>query len=260
MPSSAASPPICQALPSPDVVADEEAFVVPLSISEEQATQAAREAILGSVFRPYDIQGSAITAAVLAYVPFWRVHATVDGFHIGLDVARDEDGGIKWILPTGGARHRDAVLLVTARRHFPFEPMMTQVPGRLHFQNGALALRPFRIELEEMVPRASHPISSGEVVQPDVTRAQAEREAMDRILRAVQPASALYAKYEPKVRSAAFCQYPLYVVRYGYEGHAKRHAGEVFHVTVSGRSGKVVGSRHPSAVRALARKFRQLIG
>jgi hypothetical protein len=251
--------PFCQPLASPVIVADEDAFVVPVSISADQAGATAREAILGSVFRPYDIAEAAIAGAVLVHVPFWRVHANVDGFHIGLNVVTDESGGIKWVLPTGGARHRDAVLLVTARRHFPFEPTMTQVPGRLPFQNGAVALRAFQIELEEMVPRASHPISGGEVVQADVTRAMAEREAMDRILRAVQPASALYAKYEPKVRSVAFCQYPLYVVRYGYAGHARRHPGEGFHVTVSGRSGKIVGAKHPSAVRALARKFRQLI-
>ncbi len=256
MPPDAATP-FCQPLASPVVVPDEDAFVVPVSIGEEQAARTAREAILGSVLRPYDIDASSITGAALVHLPFWRVHATVDGWHIGLDVAKDEDGGIKWILPTGGARHRDGVLLVTARRHFPFEPAMTDLPGRL--LHGTVVLRAFRIELEEMVPRASHPISAGEVVQPDVTREMAEREAMDRILRAVQPSSALYAKYEPKVKSTAFCHYPLYVVRYGYEGHARRHAGEAFHVTVSARSGKVVGGKHPSAARALARKFRKLL-
>jgi hypothetical protein len=149
---------------------------------------------------------------------------------------------------------------VTARRSFPYEPLMTQVAGGLPFQKGALALHPFEIDETETIPRASHRIAEGEVVQPDVSRAMAERDAMDRILRAVQPRSALYAKYEPRVRSAALIHYPLHVVRYQYEGHARRRAGEVFHVVVSGRSGKIVGSRHPSAVRALARKFRQLIG
>jgi hypothetical protein len=254
-----APPPICQPLPSPVVVLDEDAFVVPLAVTEEQAARTAQEAILGGFFRPYDIKQAAIEAPALAHVPFWRIHATVDGFHLGLDVATNESGGIKWVLPTGGARHRDAILLVTARRHFPYPPLMVQVPGGLPFQNGVLALHPFEITLEEMIPRASHRIARGEVVQPDVTREMAEREAMDRIVRAVQPRTALYSKYDPKVRSAAFCQYPLHVVRYGYDGHARRQAGEAFHVVVSGRSGKVVGARHPSAVRALARKFRQLI-
>ncbi len=233
--------------------------MVPLAIDEEQATRTAREAILGGVLRPYDIDQAAITTATLVHVPFWRVHATVDGFHVGLHVATNESGGIKWVLPTGGARHRDAVLLITARRHFPFEPTMMQVAGSALLLNGG-ALRTFQIGPEEMVPRASHAIVTGEVVQPDVTRAMAEREAMDRILRAVQPSSALYAKYEPKVRSVAFCHYPLYIVRYTYAGHARRNAGEAFHVVVSGRSGKIVGAKHPSAVRALARKFRQLLG
>ena len=252
--------PICQPLTDPVVVADEDAFVVPLAVDSEQAARTARDAILTGFLRPYDIQEARIDAPVLVHVPFWRIHATVDGFHLGLDVVTNESGGIKWVLPTGGARHRDAVLMVTARRNFPYQPNMTQVPGGLPFQRGTLALHPFQIDLEEMIPRASHRIAGGEVVQPDVSRAMAERDAMDRILRAVQPRSALYAKYEPKVKSAAFCHYPLYVVRYHYAGHAKRSAGEVFHVVVSGRSGKIVGSHHPSAVRALARKFRQLIG
>lgn len=259
MPTDTDPTPICQPLPSPVVVPDEEAFVVPLAIREEQATKAAHEEIVGSFFRPYDIDQAAPAPAVLVYLPFWRVHATVSGFHLGLDIVTNETGGIKWVLPTGAARHRDAILLVTARRHFPYEPLMMEVPSSVSFQGGRLALHPFQINVEEMVPRASHVILRGEIIQPEVTREMAEREAKDRILRAVQPASALYAKYESEVRSAAFCHYPLYVVRYGYDGHAKRHIGEAFYVTLSGRSGKVVGARHPSAVRALARKFRRFL-
>ena len=150
------------------------------------------------------------------------------------------------------------MLLVTARRNFPYTPTMAEIPGTIVTENGVPKMRPFRIDVDEMVPRATHPVAGDEVVQPDVTRAMAEQEAKDRILRAVQPASALYAKYEPKVRAAAMCNYPLYVTRYGYEGHASVHGGS-FHVVVSGRTGAIVGSRHPSALRSLARKFRRLM-
>jgi hypothetical protein len=256
MPRLTEPPPICQPLSSPVIVPAEEAFVVPLAIRPEDAAKTAREAILGSFLRPYDIQQAEVSPVALVHLPFWRVEASVSGFHLGLDVATNEQGGIKWVLPTGGARHRDAILLVTARRNFPYEPLMIRVPGVVAFQR---VLHPFEINLEEMVPRASHTIAEGEVVEPDVTRAMAEREAMDRILRAVRPASALYANYKPEVRGAAFCHYPLYIIRYGYDGHAKRDAGEAFYVTISGRSGKIVGSRHPSAARALARKFRRFL-
>src|SRR5262249_60133119 len=53
--------PICQPLSSPVIVPDEEAFVVPLAIGEAEAEKTAREAILSSFLRPYDIQHASIS-------------------------------------------------------------------------------------------------------------------------------------------------------------------------------------------------------
>src|SRR5262249_42213087 len=190
---------ICQPLTSPVIVPDEEAFVVPLAVDEEDATKVAREAILESFFRPYDIKQAGISPTVLVHLPFWRVQASVSGFPLGLNIVTNEQGGLKWVLPPGGARHRDAILLVIARRHFPYEPAMMNVPVAFPFQR---MMHAFEINLEEMVPRASHTIDEGEGVEPDVSRAAAEREARERIVRAVQPATARYANCRPTARTA----------------------------------------------------------
>ena len=108
-----------------------------------------------------------------------------------------------------------------------------------------------------MVPWAQHEVREGEIVDPDVTQEMAETEAKARILRSVEPSSAIYAKYEPLVRSSALCLYPLFLTTYTYEGHASGAAGDAYHVLVSGKSGKVIGEQHPSALKALARKFRR---
>ena len=78
-------------------------------------------------------------------------------------------------------------------------------------------------------------------------------------LRSVEPSSAIYAKYEPTVRSSALCLYPLFLTTYTYEGHATGSPGDAYHVLVSGKSGKVIGEKHPSALKALARKFRRFL-
>lgn len=250
---------ICVPLTKPVPIPDDLAFVVPLAVDRALAEKTARAAILESFLRPHDIKGAGIAPMTLAFVPFWRLDVAASGFHVGLTTMRSKEGGSAWPIPTGGARHRDAVLLVPARRNFPFEPTLLHVPGILARSHGVPALRSFQINLEEMVPRSGYPFPEAEIVAPDVPLALAERDAKERILRAVEPSSAIYARYEPTVRSAAFVHYPLYIAPYEYEGHANAHPGESYYVIVSGRSGKVVGEKHPSALKSLARKFRRFL-
>jgi len=78
------------------------------------------------------------------------------------------------------------------------------------------------------------------------------------LMRAVRPKHAIYAKYEPEIRSATFCLYPLYYARYRYGGEANPKLAEGFFVTISGRTGALVAAKHPSGVRALAGRVRRL--
>ena len=41
--------------------------------------------------------------------------------------------------------------------------------------------------------------------------------------------------------------------------YANANPGESYYVIVSGRSGKIVGEKHPSALKSLARKFRRFL-
>ncbi|HEV8322843.1 MAG TPA: hypothetical protein VG389_14610 [Myxococcota bacterium] len=227
-------------------VPEEERFVVPLSVPRDDGERIAREAIRGGFFRPADIDGAVLAPLALVWAPYWRIDAGVEGFHVGL--THVGGGGPRgrgsMVLPTGGFRHRDEVLLVPARRFLAFD-----------------TARELVIRVEEMVARAQHPIAEGEVVEPDVTRLQAEEEAKRRLRQRVQPSSALYARYEAQVRSAALVHYPLWLARYRYRGQATSDLAPVeCHVAVSGRSGEIVSARHPSAWRAAFGKVKRFFG
>jgi hypothetical protein len=250
---------ICVPLAHAASVPEELAFVVPLAVERSAAEQTAKAAILGSFLRPHDIQGAELAPTMLAWVPFWRVEVSASGYHLGLSTMRLKEGGSLIPIPTGGTNHRAAVLLVTARRNFPFVPELLQVPGTIRVNPAAPMRDAFHIHLTEMVPWAHHEVREGEIVEPDVTQATAESEAKQRILRSVEPSSAIFAKYEPTVRTSALCLYPLFITTYTYEGHASGEAGAAYHVIISGKSGKVVGEKHPSALKALARKFRRFL-
>ena len=120
---------------------------------------------------------------------------------------------------------------------------------------------PIEIGTHELEPLATARLDMDldERVDADVDRAGAEREAKQFLLRAVSPSNALYQNYEPTVRSAHFVLYPIYFSRYRYQGEAQRHAGEGYFVAMSGNSGKVIASQHPSGLRAAAARFRRLL-
>lgn len=239
-------------LPQPVVPA--EVLVAPATLDRARGRAAVERAITEGVLRPFDSKRAAdVDAPALLYVPFWRVAVSVDGWHIGL--SRGASGGRSVPLPTGGARHKDGVVMIAARTLFPYEPKLPSFFGKL----GGVA--PPEVGANELVPvaDAAAALAEGEVVDADVDEDRAEKLASGMLLRAVNPTNAIYASYTPEVRSSVFCLYPVYYARYRYEGEARRHEGEAFFVAVSGRTGDVVAAKHPSAVRAVAAKVRRLL-
>jgi hypothetical protein len=223
-------------LSMPVNVVDADAFVVPRVVKRADAERVALEAINEGYLRPADIARAEIAPIMLAWVPLWRVDVTVEGFHLGLT----RSGGSGGLLPTGGARHRDEIKLILGRRYLPVDPTAK-----------------VKITPPEMVPRAQQKIAEGELVLPDVTRREAEQEACEQLRRAVEPSSALFSKFDARVRSAALCHYPLMIIRYRYAGEATADAApEECHVAVSGRTGKIVSDKHPSALRSVASKIK----
>lgn len=227
--------PIAPPLASPVRVPDGAAFVVTPSIKRSTAEETAREAILKRTLRPKDITEAYIAPAVSVYVPLWRIDMTAEGFHLGLRSVQRPSGG-QGIMPTGGARHRDRVVLVMARRFLCFDPSAK-----------------IEIRTDQMIARSVCKLNPDDVIEADLPQNEAIAEAKSQVLREVEPASALYSKYEARVRSVALCHYPVWLVRYRYQGEALSDgASEECHVAVSARTGKVVSAKHPSRWRSVA--------
>lgn len=251
-------------LTHPVTVSPDEAFVVEATLDPQQGREAVEHAVRDGFLRPFDIASAQIDDVKLLYVPFWRVAVSVDGFHIGLSSMSVGKEGRTVPIPTGGARHKDAVVMVCARTVFPYETKLPSLFGRVS------GVPPLEIEMNELsqsrkvVTWTDSSLHSGssevwEIVEPDIERAQAESTASMMVLRAVHPSNALYAKFDPHIHTSTFCLYPLYYARYTYSGEARRHAGEELFVAVSGRTGKIVAAKHPSAARAVAAKVRRLL-
>lgn len=227
---------------NPVQVPGSEVFVIPPTVSKEEAEFTAKKA-LGSFFRPPDIAQAEIAPLSLLYVPLWRVDVAVEGFHLGIRHSSGPDGRVHWVLPTGGFRHRDEIILLPARRFLPIDPT-----------------RKIKIRYDEMQPERDHPITDAEVIAPDIPMADATKEASERLRRKVQPNTALYARFEARIRSAVLCRYPLWVLRYRYRGEAVRRRGmEDCHIAVSARTGNIVSARHPSVFWSVAGKVRHFL-
>jgi hypothetical protein len=225
-----------------------------VTLDEAEARVAMTRAITDSVLRPADIARAKIGEAAFFYAPFWRVSLSVEGFHIGLTTVTS-DRGRTMPLPTGGARHASGSIMISARAIVPYTPKLPSTLGRL---STAPALE---VDPSELVPtsRAADALAGRELVEADVSKEQAERIAVGMILHQVQPHSALYAKYDPVIHSSLLLYYPLYLSQYRYEGEARSHAGEEFFAMLSGRTGKVVAAKHPSALRAVTAKLRRFL-
>jgi hypothetical protein len=238
----------------PQAVVPAEMLVAPATLDRSRGGEAVARAVKEGFLKPSDIEGAELAEATLLYVPFWRVAVTVDGFHIGLSTTQSASGR-SIPIPTGGARHKDGVVMICARTIVPYEPKLPSFFGKI------AGAPPLEIGMNELVSTASavDALAEGEIVDADVDKARAESIATGMLLRAVSPTHAIYAKYEPKINASTFCLYPLYYARYRYEGEARRHAGEDYFVAVSGRTGDVVAAKHPSAVRAVTNKLRKLL-
>jgi hypothetical protein len=239
----------------PQPVAPAEAFVVVSTLDAKQGSEAVQRCVRDGLLKPSDIAGADLEEPKLLWVPFWRIAVSVDGFHIGLSSVQSGRTGRTIPIPTGGARHKDGIVMISARTIFPYEAKLPSFFGRIG------GTPPLEVGTNELTTAANarDALASGEVVDADVDEVRARTIASQMLLRAVSPTNAIYAKYEPNVTACTFCLYPVYYARYRYEGEARRHAGEDFFVAVSGKTGEAIAAKHPSAMRAVATKLRKLL-
>ena len=242
-------------LPSP-VPPPREHYVAPATLDAAQGKEAVERAIKGSVLRPADIADTKLDDPSLIYAPFWRMNVSADGFSFGVIGVR-KGNGPEIPIPIGGAKQKDAVILVSARTLVPYEPKLPSWLDKLG------RTPPLEVGPNEVLPfgaaTAQEAVAKGELVEADVTKDQAEKLACGMLIRSMDSRHAIIARFTPQLRGAALIHYPLYYARYRYNGEARRHMEEDLFVAVSGRSGEVISAKFPSASRAVAAKIRRLL-
>jgi hypothetical protein len=236
-------------------------FVVAPRVGEPAAGKIARREIFARWLAPADIrsgQATALDRIRPIRVPFWRIEVAVDGFHVSLfDGNPAGRGALRIPLPMMSPRHRTGALMVSARSAFASPVGVPRSLSNVGFSAPAL-----EVAAPDLVPdSAAAGIEGGdwEALECDVPRDVAEAVARQAALRAVQPRQALYSKYEARVLGVSLVRYPIYYLRYRYDGEAREHGPEDCAVAVSAHSGKLVASKHPSSRRAVAGKLKRLV-
>jgi hypothetical protein len=252
--------PLCPPLAEPAVIAEADAFVVLATVSQAVAEAAARKAILRSVLRPEDIGEAVIGSTRLAYVPLWRIEVDVHSHQVRV-ASELRVGNVSLPIPATSRKEEHGDYYVEARSTFPFPLAFVERTrsGSSTSTHHTTFGRGISIRRDEMTPRASAPELEGELIEPDVPRDEAERAARRRALSNASSGESVTLEATPSVRSVACCHFPIHVTRYRYSGHANVGAIETYWVVCSGRSAKIVASRHPSIARSVARKLRKLI-
>lgn len=244
-------------LESPVAVAASQTYYVPAALDMEQGRAAVEHAIKHSALRPFDIASETrIDEVAPLWVPFWRLVVAAEGFHVDVSNVSVGSSGRKVPLPTSAGRYKEAVVMVSARSDFPYEPRLPSLFGRV------AGIAPLEVGAEELVADPAPEMlraNGAEIVEADVSRERAESIVTELLLREVSPTHALYATYEPKIEEVLFCLYPLYHAHYTYSGEARRHPDEQLFVAVSGKTGEVVVATYPSAARAVAAKIRRFL-
>lgn len=224
----------------------------PRSVGELVGHGRVRDAVNGGALRPADMDTAEVGEVESIWVPIWRCEGSVDGFHVS--VGTTTRGGRSRLTPRGGFQHKERTHYILARSGFAIDPSTKMRVARADlvslpdgfFEDGAF--------------KEDGGALDGLRVSPDVSRSAALERAELALKREGQPASALYAKVDVKIHDARLMFYPLYVVRYRYGGEAVEGGASMFFAALSGTSGKVVASHHPSVLKSLGGKFRRLFG
>ena len=232
-------------------------FVVAPRLDEAAAGKFARREIFGRVLAPADIRQARATALDrirLIQVPFWRVELSIDAYDVIADyeLLMADKPLTFFRLPAYYSREGCA-LMVSARDAFPYQPKVPDGSTARFFGTPALQIAAWDMRPAAAAPE--HPPAEGEVLECDVPREMAEQTAEHALVnKAIGPLHALAGNYKVHRRAVRLVYYPIYYLRYRYDGEARQHGAESFAVAVSACTGNVVGAKHPSALRAISGK------
>ncbi|MBX3275123.1 MAG: hypothetical protein KF729_32965 [Sandaracinaceae bacterium] len=248
-------PPLVTPPARPLALEPAETFALPRTVGQMVGEGRARDAVLDRALRPADLDPSAVGPVEAIWIPLWRVKGSADSFSLDLVTTletirrapdaialggpgrrppdsrrRTERTTRRTTRPVGGFSHHDGTLSVLARRAFPIDPGLT-----------------LAMPEADLVLAAEAKLDPVATVLPDLPREDATEAAELALRRRGEPSSALIAHVRTHVSDARLVFYPLYVVRYRYGGEAVDGGPSIFFAAVSGTTGKVVASHHPSA-------------
>ncbi|MFK7988927.1 MAG: hypothetical protein AB8I08_23115 [Sandaracinaceae bacterium] len=253
-------PPLVTAPANPLALEGLDVRVLPRSLGRMVGEGRVRDAVRARLLRPADLDPEEEGEVEALWIPLWRIEGSADGFGIGLvsrpgrrgpDVGvlggggkrppRSPHGGRRRgpLLPSGQVRHHDGVVRVLARSGHSIDPAAKA-----------------KLPLTELVPFTDEAVDLERTVMPDVPREAAEAIATHTLERRGRPGKDnLFSTVDVRLRGALLCFYPVYVLRYRYAGEAVDGSG-IFFAAVSGTTGKVVASHHPSAFKSAGSRLR----
>lgn len=245
-----------------------ETFALPRSVGKMVGEGRARDAVTDRALRPADLDGAEIGPVESIWIPLWRVKGSADSFSIDLmdtfeTIRQGPDAVIlggpgkrppnsrrtgrtttrRRTRPVGGYRHHDGTMSILARRAFAIDPGLS-----------------LRMPESDLVPAEQAKLDPVQTVLPDLPREEATDAAEHALRRKGEPSSALLAHVRTQISDARLVFYPLYVVRYRYGGEASDGGPSIYFAAVSGTTGKVVASRHPSALKSVVGRLGRLFG
>lgn len=193
----------------------------------------------------------AFDAMRLVYAPYWRVEASLRGFHLGIEVGKKQDGSLSYVLPTGGRRSSDHTFMVCAR-DLGSTAGVGQAPSHpLGALAATLALPPPPLgELSLLSLRPPRRDENPEVVHANVTAEQARSRVLGHLRESAAPRDAIYSTYEPSIRGERFCLYPFWVLRYCLSGPSAADPLIERFVLVSAYSGETIARNDPPRHRS----------
>ncbi|MCZ7682997.1 MAG: hypothetical protein M5U28_30995 [Sandaracinaceae bacterium] len=246
-----------------------EVWVLPRTIGRMVGEGRARDAVTERFLRPADLDGAEMGPVEAIWIPVWRVKGSADSFSLDLVTTVETIRGATDAIvlggagrtppdsrkqrgrartrtrtrPVGGYRHHDGTLSILARRGFPIDPGLQ-----------------LSIPLADLIPVDEAKLDPVTTVLPDLPREDAAEAAEHALRRRGEPSSALFAHVKTSVADARLVFYPLYVIRYRYGGEAVDGGPSIFFAALSGTTGKVVASHHPSALKSVVGRLGRWLG
>ncbi|HHH30604.1 MAG TPA: hypothetical protein ENK57_19995 [Polyangiaceae bacterium] len=258
-------PPLITPPNDPFDLESQEVFALPRTVGRMVGEGRARDAVTRRALGPADLDRATFAAVEAIWIPLWRIEGSSDTFSIGISrtvetITRWPDVGVlggggkrspsrprpshrtrRRTSPIAGYQHREQARSILARRVFPIRP-------HAHLY----------IPRSDLVDARELSLDPLDTVLPDMSREQACEAVQYALEVEGRSRGGLLSHVTTRIADAQLVFYPLYVQRYRYGGEAVDGGSRVFYSALSGTTGKVVASEHPSGWKSIVGKLGRL--